>query len=48
VPTLRELGFTDPLYDTSVWMAVLVPAKTPAAVVQNSQLKSEPSPTTRT
>lgn len=34
VPTLRELGFTDPLYDTSVWMAVLVPARTPAAVVQ--------------
>lgn len=34
VPTLRELGFTDPLYDSSVWMAVMVPAKTPAAVVQ--------------
>lgn len=34
VPTLRELGFTDPLYDASVWMAVLVPAKTPAPVVQ--------------
>ena len=34
VPTLRELGFTDPLYDASVWMAVLAPAKTPAAVVQ--------------
>jgi tripartite-type tricarboxylate transporter receptor subunit TctC len=34
VPTLRELGFTDPLYDASVWMALLVPAKTPAAVVQ--------------
>lgn len=34
VPTLRELGFTDPLYDTSVWMAALVPARTPAAVVQ--------------
>lgn len=34
VPTLRELGFADPLYDASVWMAVLVPAKTPAAVVQ--------------
>ena len=34
VPTLRELGFTDPLYDASVWMAVLVPSRTPAAVVQ--------------
>lgn len=34
IPTLRELGFTDPLYDSSVWMAVMVPAKTPAAVVQ--------------
>ncbi len=34
VPTLRELGFTDPLYDASVWMALLVPARTPAAVVQ--------------
>jgi tripartite-type tricarboxylate transporter receptor subunit TctC len=34
VPTLRELGFTDPLYDTSVWMAALVPSQTPAPVVQ--------------
>jgi tripartite-type tricarboxylate transporter receptor subunit TctC len=34
VPTLRELGFTDPLYDTSVWMAALVPTRTPAAIVQ--------------
>ncbi|MCJ0765727.1 Bug family tripartite tricarboxylate transporter substrate binding protein [Variovorax terrae] len=34
VPTLRELGFTDPLYDASVWMAVLVPARTPTPVVQ--------------
>ncbi|MFI5445688.1 Bug family tripartite tricarboxylate transporter substrate binding protein [Polaromonas sp. UC242_47] len=34
VPTLRELGFTDPLYDTSVWMAVLVPVRTPAPIVQ--------------
>jgi tripartite-type tricarboxylate transporter receptor subunit TctC len=39
VPTLRELGFTDPLYETSVWMAALVPAQTPAAVVQ--KLSSE-------
>lgn len=34
VPTLRELGFKDPLYDASVWMAVLVPARTPQPVVQ--------------
>jgi tripartite-type tricarboxylate transporter receptor subunit TctC len=34
VPTMRELGFTDPLYEASVWMAALVPARTPAAVVQ--------------
>ena len=34
VPTLRELGFSDPLYDSSVWMAALVPAQTPAPVVQ--------------
>lgn len=34
VPTLRELGFADALYDTSVWMAVLAPARTPPAVVQ--------------
>ena len=34
VPTLRELGFTDPLFDASVWMAALVPAKTPPAIVQ--------------
>jgi tripartite-type tricarboxylate transporter receptor subunit TctC len=33
VPTLRELGFTDPLFTTSVWMAALVPAATPPAVV---------------
>lgn len=34
VPTMRELGFTDPLYEASVWMAALVPARTPAPVVQ--------------
>lgn len=34
VPTLYELGFKDSLYDTSVWMAFLVPAKTPAPIVQ--------------
>jgi tripartite-type tricarboxylate transporter receptor subunit TctC len=34
VPTLRELGFADPLYESSVWMAALVPSQTPPAVVQ--------------
>lgn len=34
VPTMRELGFTDPIYEASVWMAALVPARTPAPVVQ--------------
>ena len=39
VPTLGELGFKDPLYEASVWMAVLVPARTPAPIVQ--KLSSE-------
>ncbi len=34
VPTMKELGFADPLYEASVWMAALVPARTPPAVVQ--------------
>lgn len=34
VPTLRELGYRDPLYESSVWMAVLVPSRTPAPIVQ--------------
>lgn len=34
VSTLSELGFKDLLYENSVWMAMLVPARTPAAVVQ--------------
>jgi tripartite-type tricarboxylate transporter receptor subunit TctC len=33
VPTMRELGFKDPLYDASVWMAALVPARTPAPII---------------
>lgn len=33
VPTMRELGFQDPLYDTNVWLGLLVPAKTSPAVV---------------
>lgn len=34
VPTMKELGFKDPLYESSVWMAALVPARTPAPIVQ--------------
>jgi tripartite-type tricarboxylate transporter receptor subunit TctC len=44
VPTLRELGFADPLYESSVWMAALVPSQTPPAVVQKLS-RSAPSPT---
>lgn len=39
VPTMKELGFNDPLYGSSVWMAALVPARTPPAVIQ--KLSSE-------
>jgi tripartite-type tricarboxylate transporter receptor subunit TctC len=34
VPTMKELGFRDPLFESSVWMAALVPARTPAPIVQ--------------
>lgn len=33
VPTMAELGFKDPLFDSNVWIALLAPAKTPPAVV---------------
>jgi tripartite-type tricarboxylate transporter receptor subunit TctC len=33
VPTFRELGINDNFFDRSVWMAFLVPARTPDAVV---------------
>jgi tripartite-type tricarboxylate transporter receptor subunit TctC len=39
VPTMKELGFRDPLFESSVWMAALVPSRTPAAIVQ--RLSSE-------
>lgn len=34
VPTLRELGFTDALYDSSVWIGLLAPARTPQPIVE--------------
>lgn len=34
VPTMRELGFDDPLFEATVWIAFVAPAKTPPAVVQ--------------
>lgn len=34
VPTMRELGFDDPLFEAAVWIAFVAPAKTPPAVVQ--------------
>jgi len=33
VPTMHELGFTDPLYDSNVWIGLLAPAKTPVPIV---------------
>ncbi|MDP9877480.1 hypothetical protein J2W25_001786 [Variovorax boronicumulans] len=34
VPTMRELGFDDPPFEAAVWIAFVVPAKTPPAVVE--------------
>ncbi len=39
VPTMKELGVRDPLFESSVWMAARVPSRTPAAIVQ--RLSSE-------
>ena len=33
VPTMAELGFTDPLYDNNVWIGLLAPAKTAQPIV---------------
>ena len=34
VQTLHELGFTDPLYDSNVWIGLLASAKTPQPIVE--------------
>ncbi|CAN7305930.1 Bug family tripartite tricarboxylate transporter substrate binding protein [Variovorax sp. LjRoot178] len=34
VPTMNELGFNDPIYDTNVWIGLLTPAKTPQPIVE--------------
>jgi tripartite-type tricarboxylate transporter receptor subunit TctC len=33
VPTMQELGFSDPLYESSVWIGLLAPARTPQPVI---------------
>lgn len=33
VPTMAELGFKDPIYETNVWIGLLVQAKTPQPIV---------------
>lgn len=33
VPTMLELGFTDPVYDSNVWIGLLAPARTPQPIV---------------
>jgi len=33
VPTLRELGFNDPIYETNVWVGLLAPARTPQPIL---------------
>jgi len=34
VPTMHELGFDDPLYDSNVWIGLLAPAATPKPIVE--------------
>ena len=34
VPTMRELGFDDPLFEAAVWIAFVAPAKTPPAAIE--------------
>lgn len=34
VPTMRELGFDDPLFEAAVWIAFVAPARTPPAAIE--------------
>lgn len=34
VPTMREQGFDDPIFDAAVWISVVAPAGLPPAVAQ--------------
>lgn len=34
VPTMQELGFTDPLYESNVWIGLLAPALTPQPIIE--------------
>ena len=34
VPTMRELGFDDPLFEAAVWIAFVAPAKTPPQALE--------------
>jgi tripartite-type tricarboxylate transporter receptor subunit TctC len=34
VPTFGELGFKDPLFETSIWLGLLGPAKLPPDITQ--------------
>ncbi|VWX61909.1 putative Bug-like extra-cytoplasmic solute receptor, TTT family [Burkholderiales bacterium 8X] len=34
VPTMRELGFEDPLFEAAVWIAFVAPAKTPPQAIE--------------
>lgn len=34
VPTMKELGFDEPIFEAAVWIAFVAPAKTPPAVLE--------------